>query len=44
MVNEVIYNNSSQIDSTDRIRNHTPASFNQKIDAQFTERLHHYAN
>ena len=44
MVNEVIYNNSSQIDSTDRIRNHTPASFNQKIDAQLTERLHHYAN
>ena len=44
MVNEVIYNNSSQIDSTDRLRNHTPASFNQKIDAQLTERLHHYAN
>jgi hypothetical protein len=44
MVNEVIHNNSSLIDSTDRVRNHTPASFNQKIDAQLTERLHHYAN
>lgn len=44
MVNEVIHNNSSTTDSTDRVRNHTPASFNQKIDAQLTERLHHYAN
>lgn len=44
MVNEIIRNESSTTDSTDRVRNHTPTSFNQKIDAQLTERLHHYGD
>jgi len=44
MVNEAIHENTTTIDSTDRIRDRTPASFNQKIDAQITERLRHDAS
>lgn len=43
MVNEATRENITNIDSTDRVRNHTPASFNQKIDAQLVKRLRHDA-